>query len=52
MDSYDFRLMEKSQIGNASRFSQKMMLTVAWNPTAFAVVTAFRVDENATRAIM
>jgi hypothetical protein len=32
--------MEKSCIGNVPQFGPKVMLTIVWDPTEFAIVTA------------
>jgi hypothetical protein len=40
VSSYGFRLMEEFQIRKKLWFSAKVMLTLVWGPTGFAVVTA------------
>jgi hypothetical protein len=40
MNLYGCLLVEQFQIWNVSQFSQKVMLTIVYGPTGFAVVTA------------
>jgi hypothetical protein len=40
MNLYASLLLEKFRIGKVSQFSQQVMLTIMWDPTGIAVVTA------------